>query len=138
VTGGPADVRGAPSSLRLWGPAVFQMALIFAISSISDLTPPAGISDKSGHSIGYAILGALLLRALARGRLTGVTWGRAAVAVALATLYGISDEVHQMFVPGRMADVHDVMADFVGAAVAVAVCGAAAAVHACGILKRSS
>lgn len=112
----------------LWGPVVLQMALIFIASSIPDLGAlPGGMSDKSGHSIGYAILGAVLLRALAGGRLRGVTWGRAAAAVLLATLYGASDELHQSWVPGRSPDRLDVLADCLGAALAVTAGGAARA-----------
>lgn len=65
---------------------------------------PAG-ADKVGHAGAYAVLGALLTLA------TGRVW----VAVLLATLFGVSDEIHQYFVPGRAADVLDVVADGVGA-----------------------
>ena len=120
----------------LWGPVALQMVLIFGASSISDLRAlPGGISDKSGHGIGYAILGAVLVRALAGGRLNGVTWRRAGLAVLLATLYGVSDEFHQAFVPGRSPDRLDVLADCVGAAVAVVVIAGVA--RAWGILKFS-
>ena len=37
------------------------------------------------------------------------------LTIVCATVYGISDEFHQWFVPGRTADVHDVMADAIGA-----------------------
>jgi VanZ family protein len=114
------------------------MVLIFAASSIPDLGPLPGMSDKSGHSIGYALLGGLLLRALAGGRLSGVSWRRAAASVVLATLYGVSDEFHQTFVAGRSADRFDVLADGVGAVVAVLAIGAAAVARAWGILKFSS
>ncbi len=120
----------------LWGPVVLQMVLIFAASSIADLGPLPGMSDKSGHSIGYALLGALLLRAFAGGRLSGVTWGRAVAAAVLATLYGVSDEFHQTFVPGRSPDRFDVLADGIGATVAVL--AAAVVARAWGILKFSS
>ena len=92
------------------------MGLIFAASSIPNLGAlPGGMSDKSGHSIGYGLLGGLLLRAFAGGRLHGITWARAALAIVLATLYGVTDEFHQLFVPGRTADRYDVLADFLGA-----------------------
>ena len=39
----------------------------------------------------------------------------AALAAALAAVYGVSDELHQSFVPGRTADGADVVADAVGA-----------------------
>lgn len=123
----------------VWLPAIAQMAVIFAASSIPDLGPmPGGISDKSGHSIGYAILGALLLRALARARWPGVTWKTVLLAIVIATVYAVSDELHQWFVPGRSPDVLDVVADMTGAAIAVAIIGAAAAGRAWGILKSSS
>jgi hypothetical protein len=139
VTDRPATTRGAWSLFWLWGPVLAQMVVIFIASSIPDLGRlPGGVSDKSGHSIGYAILGAVTLRALAAGRLAGVSWPRAAATVVIATLYGMSDEFHQSFVHGRTPDVHDVFADCVGAAAAVMLIGTAAVVRACGILKRSS
>lgn len=118
----------------LWGPVVLQMAVIFAVSSIPNLGAPPVVSDKSGHAIGYGILGAVLLRALAGGRLKGVTWATAAAAVILAALYGASDEFHQSFVPGRTPDVFDVLADGTGAALAVIAGGV---MRAWGILKFS-
>jgi VanZ family protein len=115
------------SRLVLWGPVVLQMAVIFIVSSISNIGPlPAGLSDKSGHSIGYAILAALLLRALADRRPSAMTWSRCLLAVVLAASYGVTDEIHQAFVPGRTPDVMDVAADALGAALAAATLGTAA------------
>jgi VanZ family protein len=112
------------------------MVLIFAASSIPDLRNlPGGMSDKSGHGIAYGILGAVLIRALAGGRLAGVTWRRAGLTVLLATLYGVTDEVHQAFVPGRSPDRLDVLADCIGATFAVVVIAVVA--RAWGILKFS-
>ncbi|MFL6280809.1 MAG: VanZ family protein [Vicinamibacterales bacterium] len=96
------------------------------------------MSDKSGHSIGYAMLSAVFLRALAGGRLRGVTWRRGLLAVVLATLYGVTDEFHQLFVPGRTADRYDVLADGIGASLGVAVGWLANAVRRWGILDSSS
>jgi VanZ family protein len=95
------------------------MGLIFAISSIPDIGGlPGDISDKTGHGIGYALLGLLIVRALARGRVAGVTLRAALVAIAVATAYGVTDECHQAFVPGRTADIDDAIADAEGAAMA--------------------
>jgi hypothetical protein len=127
------------SPVWLWGPVVLQMAIIFAASSIPNLGQlPGGISDKSGHSIGYALLAGLLLRAFARGRLRDVTWRRASAAIILATLYGVSDEFHQVFVPGRSPDRYDVLADCIGATLGVAVGWLGGAARRWGILDSSS
>ena len=133
-------LRGDLRSPRwLWGPVVLQMALIFAASSIQNLKNlPGGMSDKSGHSIGYALLAGLLLRAFAGGRVQGITWARGFLAIVLATLYGVTDEFHQLFVPGRSADRYDVLADFLGAGLGVALGWLASAVRRWGILDSSS
>jgi len=73
------------------------------------------------HAAIYAVLGAACLRALAGGRWSGVSLGVAAASVLAATVYGASDEFHQWFVPGRTADVFDLLADFAGSAFAAAV-----------------
>jgi VanZ family protein len=94
--------------LRLWLPVVAWAALIFVLSSVPDLGTGLGGWDyvlrKFAHAAEYAVLGALLMRATGKPRL----------AFALATLYAVSDEVHQAFVPGRMGSAVDVAIDVVG------------------------
>ncbi len=97
------------------------MAFIFVLSSMSEPPDlPSGMSDKGGHGLLYFGLGALLVRALGHG------WGRrisvslCALAVSLCALYGVTDEIHQYFVPSRQMDVLDLVADTAGAAAAVA------------------
>ncbi len=101
--------------VTLWGPVALTMVLIFGVSSIPDLSPPVEISDKTAHSLVYSILGLLMFRALAGGRIKALTIPNAVLAVLLSTLYGVSDELHQMFVPGRTAEWADIVADGVGA-----------------------
>lgn len=111
--------------VRVWGPAWATMALIFVLSSISGLGPiPGGVDDGVAHALQYAVLAALLLRGVAGARWRGVGVRAAALAVLLATLYGVTDEAHQRFVPGRTAEVTDLVANALGAAVAAGViCG---------------
>ena len=111
--------------VRVWGPAWATMVLIFVLSSMSGLGPiPGGVDDGVAHALQYAVLAALLLRGLAGARWRGVKVRAAALAVLLATLYGVTDEAHQWFVPGRTAEVTDLVADALGAAVAAGViCG---------------
>jgi VanZ family protein len=102
--------------LWLWGPVVLHMAFIFAASSTADLDPlPGRFVDKLAHMAVYALLGALIARALAGGRPSATTPWHVALAVVASTLYGVSDEWHQSFVPGRTPDVLDIAADAVGA-----------------------
>jgi VanZ family protein len=97
------------------------MALIFGLSSIpSPPALPGRDMDKLVHAFLYALLGALMVRALAGGWRRPVTLRVAVLAVALTTIYGISDEIHQAFVPPRQPDALDVMADGIGATLAAA------------------
>ena len=45
----------------------------------------------------------------------GARCWRCSSAIALATLYGVTDEFHQSFVPNRMTDPKDLLVDFLGA-----------------------
>lgn len=102
------------SFVRYWLPVLVWAGLIFALSSVPDLGTGLGGWDlvlrKIAHTAEYAILGALLVRAT----------GRAGLAFALGTLYAISDEIHQSFVPGRLGSSFDVAIDAVGVAIGVA------------------
>jgi VanZ family protein len=104
----------------LWLPAGAQMALIFAASSVPGDQLPGNLWDKLAHLVVYAVLGLCFLFPLAGGRLSGVTASRAAGAVLLSLLYGVSDEIHQSFTPDRSPDAMDVVADTLGAALGAA------------------
>ena len=95
---------------RLWLPVVVWAGVIFALSSVPDLGTGLGGWDvvlrKIAHAAEFAVLGALLLRALGSWRL----------AFALGVLYAVSDEVHQSFVRGREGSPVDVAIDAVGVA----------------------
>ena len=108
--------------IAAWLPAVLWASLIFYASSRSTVPAPFGISmlvtSVVGHLTGYAVLALLFRYALAR---SSVSRRRAsAVAVVLAMLYGLSDEWHQSFVPGRDASLFDLAVDLTGAAIGVA------------------
>jgi VanZ family protein len=111
-----------PPWLRLalrWAPAALWAAMIFALSSTAKLpAPPAGLTDKHAHLVTYGMLAALLVWGLTDRSLARTTWATAAAAVALAALFGASDEWHQSFVPGREVSALDLAADITGAAIA--------------------
>ena len=102
-----ATARRSP--LSAWLPVVAWAAVIFAFSSVPSLATDLGTWDtilrKIAHVTEYAILGALLTRAVRRPGL----------ALALAVAYAASDEVHQLFVEGRHGSPLDVLIDTAGA-----------------------
>jgi len=114
-----------------WVLVVACMLAIFVSSSRSRLPDlPGEPSDKLLHFGAYGLLSALVIGAAVRGRWTRAT-GRLLLAAALASaLYGLTDEVHQSFVPNRDASPADLAADALGAF------GAAGAVWAWGIISR--
>ena len=92
------------------------MAFIFVASSIPGSQLPAGMWDKLAHLLVYAALGAFFMIPLSGGRVSRITMLTAGASIVLSFMYGLSDEVHQMFTPGRTPDMLDVVADTVGAA----------------------
>jgi VanZ family protein len=97
-----------------WLPALAWAALIFGLSARPTLpAPEVPYLDKVLHFGAYAVLGACLAFAVHRSSLP------MALAVLLGAAYGASDEIHQMFVPGRSPDVFDWVADAAGVAAAV-------------------
>jgi VanZ family protein len=95
---------------------VAWMAVVFAVSSISNLGPAARVPDWISHPMEYGVGAVLLCRALEDGRRRPLTLSTALTATLLATAYGVTDEYHQSFVPGRTADPMDVVKDLAGAA----------------------
>ena len=96
--------------LTVWLPVVAWAAVIFTLSSIPSLSTGLGTWDtilrKGAHLTEFAVLGALLYRAL----------GREPLALAVGIAYAATDELHQHFVHGRHASPVDVAIDAVGVA----------------------
>jgi VanZ family protein len=101
--------------LTLWLPVVLWAAVIFTFSSVPSLSTGLGVWDevlrKAAHITEYAILGALLYRAI----------GREPLALATGIAYAATDEIHQHFVRGRHATPVDVAIDAVGLALGMLV-----------------
>ena len=88
------------------------MALIFFGSSVpgKDVPPEVGPRSSLLHVLEYSVLGFLLLPATGRLRYPVL------IAIAIGGVYGITDELHQYFVPGRTCSLADVSCDCLGAA----------------------
>lgn len=98
-----------------WAPPVVLCAAMFLVSSqqAPEIITALQFSDKVEHFLAYAILGFLFGRAA--GRAPGWSGWRTGVWVAgLAAGYGVFDEFHQWFTPGRSAQVTDAIADTLG------------------------
>lgn len=102
----------------LWGPVVLYLGLIFLLSSLSHPLGPIqlGRFDKVAHFSEYAGLGFLLARALSGTVHRGWPWyAFVLLAAALGAFYGLTDELHQRFTPGRDPSLWDATADALGA-----------------------
>jgi VanZ family protein len=103
------------------GLTIGWMALIFFLSSQPTLPVPLASlgGDKVAHVAVYAVLGFLLARSLFDNRV--LTWRRALLLTGLVLAYGMTDEFHQAFVPGRQVSGWDVLADGFGGLLATLV-----------------
>ena len=106
----------------MWGPVVAWMAFVFAVSSRASWGQVSQIPDWMTHGAGYAVLAVLACRALAGGLGQPVAVRVAVLAVVIATLYGVTDGLHQSFIPGRTADPWDLLKDMAGAAAGALAC----------------
>lgn len=70
---------------------------------------------KNAHFFAYLVLGLLTSNVLVKNK--PHSYKRALFALLICALYAVSDEVHQLYVPGRGSQVTDVLIDSAGALV---------------------
>lgn len=99
-----------------WAPAVAYMALIWVLSSLSN---PLSVEelpfrDKGAHFLEYGMLAALFSHAFfgTRGNRRAAT--TFALALGCSVVFGLTDEIHQAYVPSRHASASDFAADALG------------------------
>lgn len=101
-------------------PVIVYCIAIFVQSSFPapESIPEAFSNDKLLHLAGYALLGALFMRAF---RTYPIKNKRMIIMLSIicASFYGLTDEIHQSFVPSRNADIFDVLADTLGSVLGV-------------------
>ena len=72
---------------------------------------------KGAHLFSYFVLGILLVNAF---RMSGMVAGKYYyLSLAICVIYGMTDELHQLLVPGRSGQVRDVLIDSVGALIGI-------------------
>lgn len=76
---------------------------------------------KIAHFLIYTVLGILsLLSVISYCKLR--FYLRTAISALICLLYAASDEVHQLFVAGRSCEIRDILIDFCGALLGIAIC----------------
>ena len=75
---------------------------------------------KTAHFTAYMLLSILTLSAMLTHKLRDKT--RTALTLIICFLYAVSDEIHQVFVPGRAGRFSDVMIDTSGAVLGILLC----------------
>jgi VanZ family protein len=98
-------------------PVIVYAGLIFLLSSVSKL--PEEVSfingvDKWAHCIEYYFFGFLIYRWLINKRSRFIRKNAFFFTILIGICFGLSDEWHQSYVPGRDATIGDVLADSLG------------------------
>ena len=100
----------------IWGSVIFSFSSLHTIST-TDFYLGDFILKKTAHIMEYGIFATLLYRALVNSNVkkSKAMW----IAVLIAFLYGVTDEFHQSFTPGRTPTLRDILIDTTGAALFV-------------------
>jgi VanZ family protein len=102
--------------LICWLPLIAYCVAIYIQSSQPgpEYIPDVRFLDKFLHVGAYGLLGILFFRAYETLPLKNFKNLLILTSIGSAALYGISDEIHQYFVPSRQADIMDVIANTIG------------------------
>lgn len=104
---------------------VAAMATLWWLSSREPEPRPdstaRALFHNSMHVVAYGCLAASVWLAWTRAPITAHQTFRSCGAWLVASLYGVVDELHQSYVPGRVCSVADLASDAIGAALAVVV-----------------
>ena len=110
-------MNNAKPFIKFWLPVIIYAMLIFLVSSFEtpfNLKLETTGLDKIAHFLEYLILGFLLVRAIRASSLKVSARNAIFMAFAIGSFYGITDEIHQSFVPGRFVAISDFICDSIG------------------------
>jgi len=103
-------------AVKYWLPEAAWMGLIFFVSSVPQgkVVSIFSFQDIVFHIFAYLILALFFSRAL-KNTNPDITVAQAVIfTIAFGIVYGLSDEFHQSFVPGRSVSGFDVFLDGIG------------------------
>jgi len=103
---------------RFWLPVLAWMIVISAVSSApADSIPDLGFvgADKFVHFTEFLVFGMILLRALSGSSLKINLFWIVVLSIIISCFYAAIDELHQLLIPGRQADIFDFLTDAAGA-----------------------
>jgi len=102
-----------------WFPLVSLCAAIIWQSSFPSIQnePLFPHQDKLLHLMAYGLMAVLAARALTCERPGMGKFKICLLAMGFTILFGLSDEIHQAFVPERFADIWDWIADVIGSGI---------------------
>jgi VanZ family protein len=100
-----------------WLPLIAYCLFIFIQSGYPSpqKLPSFNLMDKMLHFAAYGVMSILFYRAYQTLRIKNHRQMLIFISIVSASIYGISDEIHQYFVPERHGDLLDVIADILGA-----------------------
>jgi VanZ family protein len=98
-------------------PALLVVTVIWVLSSQSTLPVPKGILgfDKFQHLLAYLALAGSIVFWFSPNQRQFHRLRTLLLIVFVSSLYGVIDEAHQFFVPGRDCNIWDWVADTIGA-----------------------
>jgi VanZ family protein len=109
--------------MRIWLFPIIWAGIIYAGSSIPGGSIPAPVSVVSLilHVCEYAVLAFLIARAFSQTKKEPKRSFSVIIILAfsISVLYGTTDELHQLYVPGRHPDSMDVFVDALGSGMGV-------------------
>ncbi len=109
--------------LYIYLPLIIYWLIIFIGTSIpGGSIPSIGVSDKFKHLGAYFFLTILLCLAFyLQERFPFIKRYHLQSSLIVTSVYGVIDEIHQIFIPGRSCDIYDWIADFIGAILGVVI-----------------
>jgi VanZ family protein len=105
------EPAGGGRWLRWAFPLIVALSVFIASSRSQVAAPPVVNVDKLAHFAVYGLFATLIVRAPGIRR----WWW----AIVIVSLFGMTDEFHQSFTPGRAVEFNDWLADTLGGTVAV-------------------